>query len=137
MNRAQGYAKEILSLKKEIKRLNAQLKKLRGQRKHAETNLYQHMVNYELDKVTLTYDDKSQTITVKSITPKPKVIRKKKSDKEKDAIRLCEEVGIPDPQQFYEEFMETQRNRREGGLEGEPSLTHINEGYSDESYSSE
>ncbi|GAH06794.1 unnamed protein product, partial [marine sediment metagenome] len=73
MKRAEGYANEIDSLKKEMSRLSSRLKKLREQKKSAEKYLYNYMQSTGIDKIN--------KITIKSITPKEKAIRKKKNDK--------------------------------------------------------
>lgn len=103
MRRAEGYANEISSIQKEMKRLQSQIKNLREQKKNAESHLYKYMSSTGINKI--------QTITIKSITPKEKVIRKKKADKVRDAIQLFEDIGVPDPERFYQDFLETQKYR--------------------------
>ena len=100
MNIPEAYAKEIKSIRQERKRLNTKSRNLLSQQRKAEEHLYNYMVRYGLDK----YDD----ITLKSITPKKKISRKKKAEKKQDAIELFRKTGIPDPETFWEQLQETQ-----------------------------
>jgi len=102
MNRAEAYRSEIESLKSEISRLREHMRRLTAQKKKAEHNLYNHMERTGLDKVG--------RITKKSIAPKnPPKPRKKKADKQRDAIQLFYETGIPDPEAFWDELQATQQ----------------------------
>ena len=100
MSRAESYAKEINSLNTEIKRLNGKIKSLREQKKKAESNLYHRMQRDSSQKV--------EGITIKSVTPKERKKRKPISQKKADAIDLFKEIGVPNPEDFWEEFQATQ-----------------------------
>ena len=110
MNRADSYAREITSLDQEIKRLNAHLRGLRQQRKAAQERLYNHMNRNNLQKVG--------KITMRRVAPRKKTPRKPESIKRQDAIKLFKNIGVPQPEQFWREFKETQKY----------STTEINEG---------
>ena len=113
MSRAESYAREINSLNTEIKRLNGKLKSLREQKKKAESNLYYRMQRDGSQKI--------EGITIKSVTPKERKKRKPISQKKADAIDLFKEIGVTDPEDFWEEFQATQTY-----AEGEESLANGN-----------
>lgn len=96
-----SYVKEIQSIKEELKRINSHAKKLREQKKAAEKRLYQYMKNNDLPKY--------EGITIKSITPKEAKPRKPAKAKKSDAINLFYQIGVPDPESFWDEFQQTQR----------------------------
>lgn len=96
------YKNEIDSLDKEIKRMNAHLKKLREQKREAQRHLCDYMERHQLEK----FDN----ITLKSIQPKERRKAKPKSQRKQEAIDLFYQIGIPDPQGFWNEFQTTQRN---------------------------
>jgi hypothetical protein len=98
---ADGYVSEINSITAEIKRLNVHIKKLREQKKEAEFHLYEYMVRNEIDRY--------KNITIKSVTPKPKIKRKTLKEKKRDAVRLFHEIGVPDPENFWDQFQSTQK----------------------------
>ena len=59
---------------------------------------------------------------VKITKLKPKtVLRKKPSEKKRDAVELFKEVGIPDPNQFWDELMSTQKPKIQDDEEKENS----------------
>ena len=93
MSNANAYVKEINSLNCEIKRLNAHLKKLRIQKREKQDLLYKYMEKNNLEKYN--------GITLKSVKPKQKTRRKPESAKKKDALKLFQEVGINNPENFY------------------------------------
>ena len=111
MSRAESYAREINSLNTEIKRLNGKLKSLREQKKKAESNLYYRMQRDGSQKI--------EGITIKSVTPKERKKRKPISQKKADAINLFKEIGVTDPEDFWDEFQATQTY-----AEGEESLAN-------------
>ena len=98
---AKGYVDEIKKLEKEIKRTNEYLKKLRERKKVCESNLYKIMEKNNEEELF--------GVKINKVKPKEKKIRKKASDKKKDAINLFYEIGIPDPKSFWEEFQKTQK----------------------------
>lgn len=102
--RGRAYAKEINGLNADIKKLKEQKKKLETEKKKVEGYLYQYMKSYGLEEV--------DGIILKKVTPKAKTITKKKKDKEQDAIDLCREVGIPNPDEFYHQFLSTQKGKK-------------------------
>lgn len=101
MSNPDAYVREIDSLNAEIKRLNAHLKQLREQRKIVQGHLHGHMTRQDLDKY--------QGHTIKSVTPRQAKPRKTESRKKADAIELFRQVGITDPEEFFDEFRATQK----------------------------
>lgn len=101
MSNPDGYVREINSIKQELKRLTQRSKMLRKQQAAAKLNLFHYMDRHGLTKYN--------GITIKSITPREKVRRKPQKQKQQDAIALFEEIGIPHAQEFYQEFLYTQR----------------------------
>ena len=97
------YAKSLDLINKELKRLNSEKKKLYIEKKKIEKTLYENMKYNNIEKFQGYKRDKLQPIT------KDKIIRKKKTEKEKDAIKLFYQIGIPDPENFYKEFQMTQK----------------------------
>jgi len=101
MNKADSYVGEIKRLDEEIKRINMRLSALREQRKEKRTLLYKHM-----EKNGMT---KHGGITINSIRPREQTRRKPESEKKQDAIILFQEVGIENPEEFYNDFKATQK----------------------------
>ena len=101
MNKAESYAAEIERLDDEIKRLNTRVKNLKEQRKERRTLLYNHMEKNGIQKC--------KKITINSVRPKEQTKRKPESQKKQDAILLFQEVGIENPEKFYQDFKETQK----------------------------
>lgn len=103
MSSPNAYVREIKSIRKERKRILAKSKSLLQQQKEAERHLYNYMIRNGCD----TCDG----ITIKSITPKEKVVRKKKAKKKEDAIDLFRKSGIIDPEDFWNQLQATQTNQ--------------------------
>lgn len=104
---ADPYIGEINSLDAEIKRITLHLKELREQKQKALDNLYNYMINHNLESVS----NGSKTISIKTCRPKelkPKTKSKKK--RKEDAIELFREVGIPNPIEFWNQFTITQKS---------------------------
>ena len=108
MSNPDSYVREIDSLTTEIKRLNERLKQLRKQKKGTEGHLYNYMTRQNIEKYG--------NVTRKSITPREKKSRKPDTVKRQDAIALFREVGIPNPEEFWEEFKSTQKYESEEEL---------------------
>lgn len=104
---AESYLREISSIDIELKRLSALSKSLREQKRRAQNNLHQYMVSHGLEKV----GDGKNAITIKKCAP-PQPRRKVKPKKERkaDAIELFRDVGIPNPEEFYEQWESTQKS---------------------------
>lgn len=96
----QCYVKTINDIDNEISRIMGRLKMLKLEKKNNQTKLYRWMEKQGLEK----YQGHKIPVTKAEKGP-----RKKKKEKEKDAIQLFFEAGIPDPSQFYKEFIETQK----------------------------
>jgi hypothetical protein len=101
MATADSYLRELESIKAALKRNNAQAKILRTKKKTAEERLYNYMVRHHIEEV--------DGYKLEKIAPKPKIPRKKESEKREDAIRFFSQNGIPDPLAFFEEFKSTQK----------------------------
>lgn len=100
-NRCTSYINEIESVSKEIKRLSSSLKKLRLQKARAEENLANVMEKEGIDQIG--------KIKLEKIKPKEKLKRKSKKEKKQEAITLFYQIGVPDPEGFYQEFEKTQK----------------------------
>ncbi len=101
MSNLESYNKEIESINTEAKRLNDRLKLLRSQKHRIEVYLYDGMVRNNMEKYG--------KITLKSITPREKKPRKSTKAKRSDAISLFRDVGIHDPEEFWNDFQATQK----------------------------
>src|SRR5687767_7311385 len=106
-----GYVREINSIKDELKRINGRTKALKTQQKITEGYLYTYMVKHGLEEF--------EGIKLKKITPKPKALRKSNTQKKEEAIRLFYGIGVPDPEGLYEEFLATQKVKKEGNTQEE------------------
>lgn len=104
-----AYTREIESINNEVKRTNIRLKALREQKKRAEKYLYDYMCSKGIDKV--------DNITIKSIEPKTPVKRKPISEKKNDAIELFRQVGINCPEEFWNDFQQTQKYKTQKSTE--------------------
>ena len=96
-----SYFRERQSIDAEIKRMNDRLKQLRQQKKEAETNMYKYMEANNMKNY--------KGIKIEKIKPKVPIKRKPEKDKKKDAVDLFRGAGLPQPENFYEEFKKTQK----------------------------
>ena len=97
-----SYVKELASLDTEIKRLNKVRKSLNEQRKLCKQRLYEYMKSRNMEEF--------EGVKIEKITPKTTAKRKPEKQKRKDAINLFNEIGIPDPEDFFNKFIQTQKN---------------------------
>jgi len=95
-----SYVYTLNSLNDEIKRLNAHLKNLREQKRETQRLLKAYMDSQGIVEV--------DGIKAVNLTTRQRRPRKKKAEKEIDALRLFQETGIPNPKEFYIRFQETQ-----------------------------
>lgn len=105
MRSQEQYMIEINNIDNELKRINEHAKHLRDQRTKTMNGLHQYMLSNNLEQVT--YGKK--TISIKKCEPKCRTKSKPKKQKKADAIQLFREVGIPNPEQFYEELESSQK----------------------------
>ena len=101
MYRANELAQEYNSIQEELQRLNNRCKELRQLRKEAGEKLYEVMNQYNMKQV--------RNIKINKIKPRQPIIRKKKKDIEKDAFKLFDQWGIPEPEKFWKNLQDTQR----------------------------
>lgn len=101
MGSPMGYVREISSIKAEIKRLAEHTKQLRIQAKKTEAHLYAYMVRNNLEE----YEGFKQA----KLKPKPKNLRKSKAQKRSEGVTLLHQIGVPDPETFYDDFVATQK----------------------------
>jgi hypothetical protein len=107
MTTAESYLREINNIDSELKRINIHSKNLREQKKRVSAGLYNYMQNHKLEKIS----DGKKDITIERFAPKQKKCPSKpKSQKKIDAIELFRDVGIPNPEQFYKDFDNTQKS---------------------------
>ena len=102
-----GYIRQIKSIDDTLKRLNAETKSLRKQKKVSQERLYSWMIKRNVEEY--------EGFKIEKLAPKPKARRKKEKDKREDALRLFGEVGINDPDAFWESFKATQKALPEEG----------------------
>jgi hypothetical protein len=96
-----SYIRQISELDIAIKRNREQGKKLREQKSLAQSRLYAYMVRHGMEEY--------QGIKVNKIKPPLKTKRKSNKRRREDGIRLFHQVGIPDPESFWNEFQGTQK----------------------------
>lgn len=101
MTTPEGYVRQILSIEEALKRHNKQVKDLRQKQKLAKTRLYEWMKARGIDDY--------EGYSIKKIEPRPKIPRKKAKEKKEDALRLFSEVGVNDPEEFWEALQRTQK----------------------------
>lgn len=96
-----GYVYEINGLSAEIKRLVVRTKELRNFKKKAEQNLFELMDKSGMDEYG----------GIKKEKIKPKIVTKRKGIKQKknDAIQLFYQIGVPNPEELWVEFIKTQK----------------------------
>uniref|UniRef100_A0A6C0LZ36 Host-nuclease inhibitor protein n=1 Tax=viral metagenome TaxID=1070528 RepID=A0A6C0LZ36_9ZZZZ len=101
MNReGTAYVKELASINRAIKGLNIEAKALRERRAELELALREYMENRNLEKY--------EGITLKKLLPKTRAKRVPKKVKQERAVELFARVGIPNPTEFYKQFVEQQ-----------------------------
>lgn len=96
-----SYISEIDSITKSLRQYSKSSKELRKQKALAIERLYHWMKNHQLEEY--------EGYKLEKIAPKPKNLRKKAKEKREDALRLFSEVGINDPEEFWEAFQRTQK----------------------------
>ena len=111
-NLGDRYVKQLQDLDSTIKRLNKTISDARKKKKDTQKHLYAWMVKNNVDKLG--------GYTVKKIAPKlHKAKRKPPKQKKEDALKLFNEIGITDPEAFWEEFEKTQKVILPEGEEGQ------------------
>lgn len=101
----ESYLIEINNIDVELKRINQHAKNLRAQKAKTMNGLHQYMVSHNLEQVT----DGKKTISLNKFEPKKKAKSKPKKQKRNDTLQLFRDVGIPNPEQFYEELETIQK----------------------------
>ena len=97
------YADEILNIENEMKRVRKHLKDLRDLKIAPTKALYRYMKEHDL-KVY-------KTIKIDKIAPSlPKPSKKLPSQKKKDALNFFRDSGVGNPEEFYQQFLLTQKN---------------------------
>jgi hypothetical protein len=100
MNSAKSYLREINSVSEALSRLNLEVKKLRQKKKTAENHLFTLMDKYGYEEY--------EGIKKSKIAPKQKIKKKKADEKKADAMKLFTDIGIQDPEDFWDKFQQTQ-----------------------------
>jgi len=95
-----SYINEIKSIDKEIKRLSIHTSNLKKRKKEVEQNLHNYMKSHNINEL--------EGVKISKLDTK-KAPRKKPSEKKRDALALFREVGIPNPDEFWNEFVTTQK----------------------------
>lgn len=94
-----SYINEIKSIDKELKRISVHTSNLRIRKKEIEQNLYNYMKDHNINEL--------EGVKITKLCSKK--IRKKPSEKKRDALALFREVGIPNPDEFWDSFISTQK----------------------------
>jgi hypothetical protein len=98
MDYGKSYCKTIKSINAELLRMTKTKNLLMDEKKKTEEKLYYWMKKNGVEEL--------DGIKIEKIKPKEKVlmVRKKKKEKEDDAIRILMETGIPDPVEVYKKI---------------------------------
>lgn len=86
-----------------LSRMNVEIKRLKEDKIKYQKELYRYMEARGITELAGIKIDK-----IKPKIPKIRAKKKKKKDRIKDALELCRDVGIPNPQEFYDAFLKTQ-----------------------------
>ena len=105
------YIQQLSQIDASIKRLNSQTAELRKKKKDILGHLHTWMVR--------NGHEKYGSYTVTKIAPKPPAKRKPAKAKKLDAMALFQQVGIDDPEQFWEELARTQKAVIEAPTDGD------------------
>ena len=95
------YVKQLSNIDAAIKRLNAELKKARLKKKIVCEHLHKWMKKNGMEEY--------EGYKAEKLVPK-KIIRKKPKEKKEAAIQLFSETGIPDPEGFWDQLQNIQKN---------------------------
>lgn len=98
-----SYVRNLAKIKDSEKRCTSQLKELRQKKKQTEQRLYEYMKKNNLDNF--------EGYKASKLAPKPKKMVKKKSEKDQDALKIISDVGISDPELFWETLKATQKSQ--------------------------
>ena len=95
------YIQQLSQIDATLKRINSQAAELRKKKKDIQGHLHTWMVK--------NGHEKYGAYSVSKIAPKPPAKRKPAKAKKMDALALFQQVGIDDPEQFWEELSRTQK----------------------------
>lgn len=101
MKSMESRANEIKNINKELEQLNKRKRLLIDRKKVVQQELYKYMSEHNLKNIN---DVKSY-----KIKPQESVPRKGLRSKKRDALNLFREVGIPNPEEFWNDFQKTQK----------------------------
>ena len=98
---ASNYVAEMQNIDEELRRMRARSRQLQVRKKVLAQTLhdFMHRHNYAEFK----------GVRLKSIAPRPRRRRKPKREKRRDGVTLLRDIGVPDPERFYDQFSNTQR----------------------------
>ena len=102
-----AYVQEIARIDEELKRISVHTKQLREQKARASLGLYHYMKSKGLEEV----NNGKGVITINKCAPKQKKPRqtKPKAQRRLDTLSLLRDVGIPNPEDFYNELENVQK----------------------------
>lgn len=95
----QKFTSELRKVEGELKHYNAKVNALRKSKTNLKLQLYNYMEKHNLQEL--------EGYTLTELKPKEKKMRKSKistTQKKQNAISLFKNVGIINPEKFYEEF---------------------------------
>lgn len=94
-----AYVRQIEILDRELAKLNSRTRDLRQKRANSKEKLSKWMERHALEEY--------QGYKREKLVPK-KIVRKKAKEKERDAIKLFEDLGAPNPRELWLELKKTQ-----------------------------
>ena len=98
------YADEINNIENEMKRLRKHLKQLRELKKKPTRALHQYMVVHNLQIY--------KGIKIEKVSPPPlKIPNKTPTQKKTDALEFFRNAGVGNPEQFYQQYLLTQKRK--------------------------
>lgn len=103
----QSFVNEVISLDAAIKQRNNELARLREQRKQAKRRLLSIMESYNVEKIGIY--TKAKLEKELNRVPKKRVPVK---ERRSNGIMELKKAGIPNPKEFYSQFMATQKASR-------------------------
>ena len=96
-----AYIREIESIDEALKRLNTRVKELKAKKQLSRERLYRWMESHHTEEY--------KGYSARKLAPRPKSVRKRAKEKKADAMRLFSEVGITDPEEFWDALQATQK----------------------------
>lgn len=98
------HARRIQKIDAEIKRLQARIKELRGEREKAAVMVVKAMDRTGVDEI--------EGVKRARVTPKQRAPLKPKKARDRDALALLSQIGVPNPERTWANLRATQTARQ-------------------------